>query len=444
VKLVVPAERGIRLARPGAASLLARARVCVCACALTELGCSSSSGPPPLGTSNGDAGLHLDGSTDAAADVDGDAASEASGPANRAIALAMGQHHTCALTTQGGVRCWGDNSVGQLGDGTTTQRLTPVDVVGLTSGVTAIAAGDQHTCAIVADGGVECWGSNLSGALGDGTAAMQRSTPGPVADLSAGVVAIGAGGADTCAALASGSLYCWGLNASGQLGDGTYTSRTTPTVASGLTGPVQGTAGSIAPGGDHTCVVLATGDVQCTGADVAGQLGNGQTDGTNTFVANGLANPAVTVASALSVSCAIDDVAQVSCWGSAANGGLGIGAVTDQDTPQRIVVLSGVTAIAGGANHWCAAVRADAGMAASVFCWGNGQAGALGDDAATSQNMPVAVTGLPPDIVGLGAGTGSCAISAEGAVYCWGANTNGEVGDGTTVERDAPVVVTGL
>jgi alpha-tubulin suppressor-like RCC1 family protein len=272
----------------------------------------------------------------------------------------------------------------------------------------------------------------------------QRPLPGPVAGLTPGVVAIGAGGADTCAVVSGGSLYCWGLNASGQLGDATNTPRPTPTVASGLTAPVQEAPGSIAPGGDHTCVVLATGDVQCTGADLAGQLGNGQTDATNTFVANGLSVPAVMVASALSVSCAISNVAQVSCWGSAANGGLGIDATSDQSTPQRITALAGVLAIAGGASHWCAVVAADAGMAASVYCWGNGQSGALGDGTAMTQNMPVAVPGLPSDIVGIAAGTGTCAVSAEGTVYCWGANTNGEVGDGTTTERDAPVAVSGL
>jgi alpha-tubulin suppressor-like RCC1 family protein len=356
----------------------------------------------------------------------------------------MGQHHTCALTTQGGVRCWGDNSMGQLGDGTTTPRLTPVDVAGLTSGVIAIAAGDQHTCALTSDGAVQCWGSNLSGALGDGSSAMQRSTPGPVSGLTSGVVAIGAGGADTCATVTSGSLYCWGLNASGQLGDGTNTPRPMPSVASGLTASVQATPGSVAPGGDHTCVVLATGDVQCSGADAAGQLGNGQTEATNAYVANGLLDPAVSVASALGISCAISAVAQVSCWGSAAGGGLGVGATADQPMPQRILVLAGVQAIAGGVSHFCAVVGADAGMAASVYCWGTGTTGALGDGTATSQNMPVAATGLPADIVGIAAGIGTCAVSAEGTVYCWGANTNGEVGDGTTKERDAPVMVQGL
>jgi alpha-tubulin suppressor-like RCC1 family protein len=410
------------------------------------LGCSPSPSPPPLGVST-DAGVHVDAAAEAGTDGGtdaGDGAPEAAASGNKATALAMGQHHTCALTTQGGVRCWGDNSMGQLGDGTTTQRLTPVDVKGLTSGVTAIAAGDQHTCALTSDGGVQCWGTNLSGALGDGSTAAQRSTPGPVPGLTSGVVALGAGGADTCASVTSGSLYCWGLNASGQLGDGTNTPRPMPSVASGLTDPVQGTAASIAPGGDHTCVVLTTGDVQCAGSDAAGQLGNDQNDATNSYVANGLLDPAVSVASALGISCAISDVAQVSCWGSAAGGGLGIAATSDQAMPQRNTVLAGVQAIAGGVSHFCAVVAADAGMAASVYCWGTGTSGALGDGTATSQNTPVAASGLPADIVAISAGTGTCAVSAEGAVYCWGANTNGEVGDGTTMERDAPVMVTGL
>lgn len=207
---------------------------------------------------------------------------------------------------------------------------------------------------------------------------------------------------------------------------------------------MQTSPGSIAPGGDHTCVVLASGDVQCAGADVAGQLGNGQMEGTNSYVANGLLTSAVAVGSSLGVSFAIDVNAQISSWGSASGGELGVGATTDQATPQRILTLSGVQAIAGGVQHVCAVVAADAGMTYGAYCWGENSTGALGDGSGVSQATPVAVSGLPSGVFAIAAGTGSCALTGDGIVYCWGANTFGDVGDGTTTERDTPVVVLGL
>ena len=144
----------------------------------------------------------------------------------------------------------GSNGSGQLGDDTTTQRSTPVNVSGLASGVTALAAGDGHTCALTTGGGVKCWGSNFSGQLGDGTT-NQRSTPVDVAGLASGVIALAAGGYHTCALTTGGGVKCWGSNYYGQLGDGTTSDRSTPVNVAGLVSGVT----ALAAGSSHTCAL---------------------------------------------------------------------------------------------------------------------------------------------------------------------------------------------
>jgi hypothetical protein len=184
-------------------------------------------------------------------------------------AIAAGRHHTCALTGAGAVKCWGYNYYGQLGDGTTTTRTTPVRVAGLDSGVTAIGAGVHHTCAMTTEGG-RCWGYNGYGELGDGTR-TSRSTPVDILGLDDSLTVLTAGFDHTCALTSTGAVKCWGRNNWGQLGDGTGWDRLAPVDVLGLSGGAIG----VAAGENHACAVTSNGDVQCWGDNRNGQLGNG-------------------------------------------------------------------------------------------------------------------------------------------------------------------------
>jgi alpha-tubulin suppressor-like RCC1 family protein len=193
-------------------------------------------------------------------------------------AITAGGSHNCALTTSGGVKCWGRNDVGQLGNNSTTDSTTPVDVNGLTSGVVAVSAGQSSTCALTATGGVKCWGYNDFGQLGNNST-TNSSTPVDVTGLTAGASAVSAGGAHTCA-LIGGALKCWGNDSVGQLGDGTTTNSSTPVDVTGLAPGVT----AVNAGAAHTCALTSGGGVRCWGDNSNGQLGDGTTTNSSTPV----------------------------------------------------------------------------------------------------------------------------------------------------------------
>ncbi len=195
---------------------------------------------------------------------------DVSGLGGGLAAITSGLFHDCALTTAGGVKCWGNNFSGQLGDNSTRDRLVPVEVSGLARGMAAISAGGDHTCALTIGGGVKCWGNNSYGQLGDGTT-TQRLIPVDVAGLGSGVASISAGAEHTCARTTAGGVKCWGYNPFGQLGDNSTTHRITPVDVLGLG---SGVAAIAAGAGDHACALTTAGAVKCWGSNTNGELGD--------------------------------------------------------------------------------------------------------------------------------------------------------------------------
>ena len=254
--------------------------------------------------------------------------------------IAVGDNHICILTESGGVKCWGDNPFGQLGNGSGSYSVSPVDVIGLGSGVKSISAGLQHTCALMVSGSVKCWGSNSlnflgsipMGQLGDGTDAIFRSAPVDVVDLPTGVQSISAQPYSTCAVVAGGEVKCWGYR---------------PTQEAGLASGIAMVAGdvyrlqtslSLPPQiYPHRCAVTALAAAECWGANPNGELGDGTlTPRSTPAPVSGLASGVTSVAVGRAHACALTDDGRVHCWGRNQEGQLGDGTQVDRLVPTTV------------------------------------------------------------------------------------------------------------
>lgn len=333
-------------------------------------------------------------------------------PVSNKTTLTQGGGHTCAILENGTVKCWGYNNVGQLGDGTASPRWTPVSVAGLTN-ATAIAAGSAHSCALLEDGTVECWGSNLDGQLGDGTQ-DNRLTPVSVADLT-NATAIATGTGNSCAVINDGTVKCWGNNQSGQLGNGTLTWEPglTPVSVVGLTDVT-----AIAAGFSFACALLKYGTVKCWGNK--DRVGDGdetnRKDRLTPVSVAGITN-ATAISAADGSACALLKDGTAKCWGHIAEDGLIPHYTPPRTTPVSVVGLTNATAISVGHEHACAVLEDD-----TAKCWGGGGAGQLGDDAIAESATPVPVVGLS-NVTTVTAGERiSCALRDDGTVKCWGGN----------------------
>ena len=364
-----------------------------------------------------------------------------SGGAVSTAQVTAGRYHTCALSEEGEIYCWGRNNYNQLGDNTTTQRETPVQVLrgdALTgdhdgtylTNIKNLSAGENHTCAVSNNDNIYCWGRNNINMLGDGTT-TQRTTPiRPLAGASVAgdnngtyldnIKSVSAGQYHTCAVSESDNIYCWGRNTTGQLGDNSTTQRSTAIRID-------------------------------TGASVAG-------DNDGTYLDN-ISN----VETGVNHTCAVSNNDNIYCWGYNLYGQLGDGTTTQRTTPIRPLAgasvagdndgtyLDNIKSVSPGSEHTCAVSMSD-----NIYCWGLNNSNQLGDGTNTARTTPIrplagaSVAGdndgtYLDNINNMEAGVNhTCAISNNNNPYCWGYNLQGQLGDSTTTQRNSAIRVHGV
>jgi alpha-tubulin suppressor-like RCC1 family protein len=394
--------------------------------------------------------------------------------------ITAGSTHTCVLVHSARVKCWGRNNFGQLGLGDTTSRGDgagemgddlPTVNLGTGRTATALTSGESHTCALLDNGTVKCWGKNDVGQLGLGDTASRGDGAGEMGDslppvsLGAGrtATAITAGDNHTCARLDNGTVKCWGNNTNGRLGLGDVAARgdaagemgdSLPAVALG-TGR---TARAVSAGSGQTCALLDNAAVKCWGANGFGQLGLGDAlahgSGAGEMGDNlptvdlGTGRTATAITAGVLHTCALLDNGTVKCWGNSASGQLGLEDVATRgdaggemgDSLPSVPLGRDVVAVTAGNSHNCALL--DNG---DVKCWGNNQFGQLGlgdvanrGDAAGEMggNLPTIELGGFRTVVAVDAGSAhTCALLDNGSIKCWGENSNGTLGLGSETDR---------
>ncbi len=371
--------------------------------------------------------------------------------------IAAGENHSCGITNSNKTYCWGRNNYGQLGDNSTNTSLVPIDITdsGALSGKTVkfIGVGDAHTCAITSDNYVYCWGWNDYGQVGDNSFSTRQV---PTAIYTSGflsgktISSLAVGYRHNCVITSDNKAYCWGYDNDGQLGNNSTTDSAVP-VAVTTSGALSGKVIiSIGAGFVHTCAVAwdasSGNNAYCWGWNSYGQLGNNSTTDShvpvpvyNDGVLNGL--EVDHVAAGYTHTCAIASNNKAYCWGL---NGLGHYSTTSSKIPVTVYtggVLSGKTikSLEVGDDHTCVITSDN-----NAYCWGHSNYGELGDGYTTDSNPPVAVytggalNGLTIKSFGIGHDH-NCVIASNDNAYCWGRN-GGNLGNGTTGDTHVPVL----
>ena len=360
--------------------------------------------------------------------------------------------HTCGVTVDSWVLCWGVNNNGQLGIGTLGSAYTPVGIGGIN--FSQISATLLRTCALTPGGAAYCWGA---GALGIGPLPEQcfdacSQTPLPVLGGHT-FTTIGLGGEHTCALTTTGTVYCWGYDGGGLLGIGQAPPEGSPVPVPipGLTFTDLAVGGTIGYGGEHSCALTADSTAYCWGYNAYGQLGDSTAIARNVPVRVAAGYRFVSLSVGDGHTCGLTADGTAYCWGSNYYGQLGTGTNTGPEgcvynpftgsgpsacstAPVQVAGVTRWASISAGGNHTCAVALDGTG-----YCWGD----QLGDGTGISSATPTPVAGSLR-FTSLTAGEWhSCGVTTDGLAYCWGSNSSGQLGDGTDINRLAPVKVAG-
>ena len=334
---------------------------------------------------------------------------------------------------------WGDNFVGELGNGSTTGRDIPGTVSGLTSGVLQVSAGGDHGLAITSGGTVWAWGNNNVGQLGDGTTTTMRTTPVQLTGLS-GVRQVSAGIGHSLALRSDGTVWAWGQNDHGQVGDGMVSStpQLTPVEVTGLTGVTK-----IAAGWEYSLALRSDGTVWAWGRNAEGELGDGSTADSPVPVHVGLPQATAVFAGSFAAYATSTTTAGVTLWAWGANGRgeLGDGTRVNRSLPERVTGATDIAQVAVGESFVIVLVTNG-----SITAWGDDEAGQLGNEPTqVPVTHPVETIAGGSGITQVSAGQSHVlAVTSAGGVIAWGRNSEGQLGTGTTARVVGPVHVAGL
>lgn len=353
-------------------------------------------------------------------------------------AIAPGGGTNCSVVTGGAGYCWGDNAYGQVGDGTTTPRHQPTLVSGNYTWASLSSEYDQGdsaatTCGVTTGGDAYCWGHNSHGEIGDGTT-TERDVPTLVSGSHVWS-SISVGAVDVCGITTANLAYCWGANWDGEVGDNTQTQRTSPTaVSGGLTWT------SITVGSYDACGVTTTGDGYCWGWNTIGQTGDGTTTQHHvpTAISGAYQWSNISAGKGNGTNCGVTTSGVGYCWGYDGHSEFGDGGTANQTVPTAVSGSHTWISISSGSYSTCGLTTSN-----DAYCWGVNWNGQIGDNSGTSKTVPTAVYGglkFSSVIAGANktASDTNCGLALDGVEYCWGYNSEYQIGNNANADKNVP------